>query len=310
MKIFKKISAVILLSIMMFGMAQLANAAVYEEFLEIAGETVELPSYQDDAHAGAYGDDVGLSGITSSIYYAIDFIKYGVGGIAVLFIVISAYRLIVAGKSSEEEITKQKVYLTWAVVGLLLIFMADTVVKEMFFGEEGEILTGDTDQTLEFAYNATKAVRGLYTMLEAFVGVVAVFMIAYEGFRMVSMAYNDEQVKKSKDHIFWSLIALFMIGISELIVKDILFKYEPGIGVDIDIVQGRLLLANIANFVSGLVGLISVGMLIYGGYMYVTGSINEENQNKAKKVIFGAIIGIIIAGAAFAITTTAITLEP
>lgn len=312
MKILKSFLAFSILLVLFVGVVPEVGAAAtdfLENITDEEGTVVDLPTYEgSEAHEGAFGGE-GLEGLTSSLYYTVDFMKYIIGGIAVLFILVSAYKLLVAGKSSEEEITKQKTYLIWACVGLILIFMADTIVKEMFFGEEGEILMGDEDQVLEFGYRTNKALQGVYTMLEVFVGAVAVFVIAYEGLRIVAMSYNDEQVTKSKKHVFWSIIALFLIGVSELLVKDIVFPYTPGQGVEVDTSEAKILLASATNFISAIIGFVSVGMLIYGGYLYVIGGASEESAGKAKKVIMGAILGIIMAGAAFAIASTIIPLE-
>jgi len=283
-----------------------AVAAGYDEFLNTIGETADLPTYEDagGAHEKAY-DEQGLSGITSAIYYVLDYIKYVLGGIAVLFMVISAYQLLTAGKGSDEEIQKQKTYFTWAIIGLVLVFASDTLVRDMFFGTEGEILQ-DEETALSFAGQANRGIRGIYMLLEVFVGAGAVFSIAYDGSKMVIASYSEEEVTNAKKHIFWALIGLFFIGTSELIVKKILFPYEPGEGAKINVSEGKIFLANITNFISAIIGFVSIGMLIYGGYMYVTGGISEENTGKAKKIIFGAILGIVLAGAAFAIASTII----
>ncbi len=285
-----------------------AAALSYGDILGEVGEEIELPGYDDDLHGEAYEGD-GLDSITSSIYYVLDFIKYILGGIAVLFIIISSYRLLTAGEGSDEEINKQKEYFTWAIIGLIIIFMADTVVKEMFYGEEGEIFTGDEEQALSFATQANAGIKGIYTLLEVFVGAIAVWAIAYDGVRMIVGSYSEEEVTSARKHIFWSLIGLVLIGLSELIVKDILFRYTPEEGVELGISEGKLLIANLTNFVSGLIGFVSVGMLIYGGYLYMSSGVSEENTGKAKKIIMGAILGIIMAGAAFAIASSVIPIE-
>lgn len=285
-----------------------ALAVGYDEFLNTIGEKADLPTYESGAaHEQAYGEQ-GLEGITSAIYYVLDYIKYILGGIAVLFMVISAYQLLTAGKGSDEEITKQKQYFTWAIIGLVFVFAADTLVKEMFFGAEGQILQ-DEETSLSFAAQANKGIRGIYMFLEVFVGAGAVLSIAYDGSKMVIASYSEEEVTNAKKHIFWAIIGLFFVGTSELIVKKILFPYEPGEGAKINVSEAKIFLANITNFISAIIGFVSIGMLIYGGYMYVTGGISEENTNKAKKIIFGAIAGILLAGAAFAIASTFIPIE-
>lgn len=58
----------------------------------------------------------------------------------------------------------------------------------------------------------------------------------------------------------------------------------------------------IVRYVIGLVGIILLVMLIYGGVMYMTSAGNEEQAKKAKQVLTYAIIGIVIIAMSFLIT--------
>jgi len=49
---------------------------------------------------------------------------------------------------------------------------------------------------------------------------------------------------------------------------------------------------------------------MYGGFLYITAAGKEENTGKAKKVLFGAVIGLVIAMAAYGIVNTVIKVEP
>ena len=49
---------------------------------------------------------------------------------------------------------------------------------------------------------------------------------------------------------------------------------------------------------------------MYAGYLYVIAAGNETQVGKAKKALIGAIIGLIIAMAAFGIVNTVVKLEP
>ncbi len=296
---------VIGLSIMSFINAPQSLALDYNQFVEDLADQVDLPTYEDssDAHGEAFRED-GLQEVTSAIYYLIDFVKYILGSVAVLYIVISSYQILMAGDSSDEELGKQKTYMLWAIVGLILVFAADTVVKEMFFGEQGEILAQDEDTTLAFAARASRGIEGMYTLIEVFVGAIAVFAIAYDGVRMITVSFNDEEVTAARNHIFWSIIGLMLIGVSELLIRDILFPYEPGESMELGISEGRMLLASLTNFLAGIIGFMAVVMFIAAGYMYVTEGASEGNIEKAKKLIMGAVGSILLAGGAFAIATT------
>ena len=58
---------------------------------------------------------------------------------------------------------------------------------------------------------------------------------------------------------------------------------------------------NIVNWVLGLLGLIAVIMIIYAGILWITAGGNEENVDKAKKIISAAVIGLIVILLAWAI---------
>lgn len=57
----------------------------------------------------------------------------------------------------------------------------------------------------------------------------------------------------------------------------------------------------IINIFLGLLGLIFVILIIYGGFLYMTAA-GGENVKKATKVIIQAVIGLIIIVSAYAIT--------
>lgn len=56
----------------------------------------------------------------------------------------------------------------------------------------------------------------------------------------------------------------------------------------------RALILKMINWVLLFLGLIATGFLIYGGFLYITSAGNDENINKAKKLIMYAAIGIVI----------------
>jgi len=51
---------------------------------------------------------------------------------------------------------------------------------------------------------------------------------------------------------------------------------------------------NIITFVLGLLGLIAVIMILYGGFTWLTAGGNEDKIGSAKKIISAAIVGLIV----------------
>lgn len=69
----------------------------------------------------------------------------------------------------------------------------------------------------------------------------------------------------------------------------------------------RAIVKTILNFFLSFLGLLAVIMVIYGGFLYVGSAGNEENVNKAKKILLYAAIGIIVIVVSFAVVNTLLT---
>jgi len=58
---------------------------------------------------------------------------------------------------------------------------------------------------------------------------------------------------------------------------------------------------NVTNWILGFIGLIAVLIIIWGGVLYLTAAGNEDQTATAKKTISWGIMGLVIAGLAYAI---------
>lgn len=65
----------------------------------------------------------------------------------------------------------------------------------------------------------------------------------------------------------------------------------------------RLIVARIIQAALGLIGIVLVAIIIYGGFLYMTAGGNESQIDKAKKVLVNAVIGLVIILSAFAIVS-------
>ncbi len=260
---------------------------------------IELSTFQD----GVSSD--GVSGILGAISTFLDFFKLIISPIAVLFIVIMGVRMVVSGSKNEEILTKSKTYMTYALMGLIVIFMSDSIVA-VFFGSEGEIFRGGNEGAIEFGRRSASLFQGIYSLIQVVITAIAVFMLVTAGFRYVAGSFSDDQVGKAKQQITWSIVGLFVVGISEFLAKRVFFLNQ---GTTLGVDNAKLLFAQVTNFIAGTLGTLSFVFLLYAGYLYISGSANEDNVAKAKKILMGAFIGLLLAGAAFAITNTIVELD-
>ena len=72
----------------------------------------------------------------------------------------------------------------------------------------------------------------------------------------------------------------------------------------------RQFLINWTNWFLGFLALIAMIALIYSGFLYVTAAGNDEQADKAKKIIIWVVIGIIVILLAYALVNTLITTGP
>lgn len=69
------------------------------------------------------------------------------------------------------------------------------------------------------------------------------------------------------------------------------------------------LIGGILNFFLSFVSIVAVGVLIYGGFMYLTSGIVPGNADKGKQAIVGAVTGIILIISSWTIVNTVVNLN-
>lgn len=62
------------------------------------------------------------------------------------------------------------------------------------------------------------------------------------------------------------------------------------------------IVGTIINAALTLVGIIFLILMVYGGYLWMTARGNSEQVDKAKEIILGALIGLVVIMSAYAIT--------
>lgn len=287
------------------------------QLLQAVGEKTCLPSYivggssacgtsTSGQHPDAIPDVLAPGGaiVISPIYFAIDMFRYVVSTIAFIVVVIAAIKLV--SYSSEEEATKAKNTLLVGILGLIIIQLADPIVKKMFFGEQGEAFE-DLATAEFFAEETVSQVRGIIGFIQYFLGAVAVLTIVIRGFALISTGGDEEAMTRAKKHIMYGLAGLAIVGLSEIVVRGVIFP-EAGAKLP-DVATGRLIIVKVTNFLASFISILAFAALFYAGYRYVTAGGNEEVSEKVKKTMLGAVIALGLALAAFAIVNTFVTLD-
>jgi len=271
-----------------------------------AGTYTGLPSFLTGQHKDAPGDYLqeGAGAVTSPLYFALDVFRFAISGIAMIVVIIAAIRLI--ANSTPEQAEKSRNSLVYGIVGLIIVQLADTIVKKMFFGEQGEAFD-DPAMAEEFAKSSTSQIRGIVGFMNGFLAVGAVLVIVIRGFMVLTSAGEEEALGKAKKHILYAAFGLLAAGLSELIIRGFVF---PANGEKLpDLQTGKQIIVMITNYASGFIALAAFLSLFYAGYLYVTSVGKDEATEKVKKIFLGSVIALFIAAGAFAAVNTLVKFE-
>jgi len=97
------------------------------------------------------------------------------------------------------------------------------------------------------------------------------------------------------------MLAVFHFALAAGGNLDVGLQYGEATGLGQE--DPRVIAANIIRIVLGFLGIIAVGLIIYAGWLYMTAEGEADKVDKAKKILIGALIGLIICLSAFAIAT-------
>lgn len=80
-------------------------------------------------------------------------------------------------------------------------------------------------------------------------------------------------------------------------------EVSNGLGNTLSNSDPRAAVGRIINVVLGFLGVIAVGIILLGGFKWMTGGGNEDKVGEAKKLLGAGVIGLVIILSAWAIAT-------
>ena len=145
----------------------------------------------------------------------VDYVKWLLGSVIVLFMVISSIRMITAG-GEEEMITKQKRNLTWSMIGMLILLLASNIVDAIYVVNEGtgEVAAG-TPET------AIVETASIIRLILVFLGPIAILFTIYSGFMYLTAGDNEERAQKAKRMIVGGITGIVIIYAAFAVVNTV-----------------------------------------------------------------------------------------
>ena len=143
----------------------------------------------------------------------------------------------------------------------------------------------------------------ILTAVGVIIGILAIVMLVYSGFRMIVSQGKEEDVAKAKSSFQWTITG-FLLAVFAFVLVSAISQFlgapsgttpapTPG-GVTNPIGSADYLtLSNVIfNNVATVIGLIAILFIIINGFRYLTAGGNEQQTEQAKQGLQWAIIGL------------------
>ena len=152
----------------------------------------------------------------------------------------------------------------------------------------------------------TKVIAGF----TAIMGIIAVAFLVFSGFKLI-VASDEEAIKSAKDSITWSVGGFVVALLAFTIISGAanLIGFQPRSDgdrfVNPLVFRGSDTFIGVLNYIMvnilALIAVVTLLMIVYYGYRYITAAGNEESIEKAKTGLKWSIIGLVIAMMSYAV---------
>ena len=139
------------------------------------------------------------------------FLRYIIGSIAVLFIVRSASKMIVAGY--KEDVTTEEKKTIWAIlIGLMVIVTADFTIRNVLYKIRPYAQVSQTGEDIRVnVQDGIDQIVGITNFIVMFAGPLAVLMLIVGGILYATSAGDDEKMNRAKKLIVNTLLGVIII---------------------------------------------------------------------------------------------------
>ncbi len=265
--------------------------------------------------------DLGLASLVVGIVMNV---RYILIAIAIAGVIFAGFEMVTA-QGNDEKWTRAKNVMTWSIVGLGIVGLSGDLVRIFAVGRCAELgmlpatnnitcvpggFLKDPASIIQRTSLFNETVQYIITFIKYLIGAVAVVMLMRNAIRMASNV-GGEELEKDKKNLIATIVGLIVIIIADPIINDVLFSIDTsrypsldGPEAGINVAQGVREVVGFTNFLVTILTPIAILTLVAGGFMYITAGGDGEKQGKAKRVIFMALLGIVIIYGAFAIVST------
>lgn len=206
------------------------------------------------------------------------------GGVVLIFVFYYGVRMILESHN-ENALTDARKSFVYALMGFAVLAITFPLMDAFIQGNE------------EMPINVAPIIPQFNNIIQYLTFVargIFVLLLTFHGLRILAAQGNESEFDAARKGIIANVIGVVLMGVADAIVLGIY-------GNDPDVIA--LEIAGIAAFIVAMIGALSMLAFIVAGVMLIV-SVNESLKDKAKNIVIGTIIAMVICFGSYAIIAT------
>lgn len=219
-----------------------------------------------------------------------------IGAIAILWLSVSGAKFIFS-QGDDERLSKYKTQFGWIILGLATIAVGEFVAFEVLNPSQDVIEGAKTISNFSLKINQIKF------FMQIIVGGIMLISMMMSGYNLIVGSEEDEKIEQEKNIFQSFFVGAFLILTAEILARVFGAQDSSGelVAPEQMVNQGVSEIVGLINFALTFVGGATVIMLILSSLYYVISLGNEDQMNRAKRIIISCVIGIIVVLSSYTI---------
>jgi hypothetical protein len=222
-----------------------------------------------------------------------------VGVFALIFLAVVAIRFIFAD-GDDESLKTAKIQAAWVILGLAVISVAEFVAFTLLDpAREAVDPLLESERVIDALGDK---VEQIIDYIEIVITGVMLVYLGLSGYSLITAADGgDERLEEEKKFLKTFFLGAALILLAESISL-VFSNRHPQDGI----FKGTNEVLGLINYALTFLGGAAFVMLILAAFYFVTSFGNEEQMGRAKKLMIGCVLGIIVAISSYALVTVVI----
>lgn len=199
-------------------------------------------------------------------------------GLAALITITVAGIYLLLGFGDDGSKDKAKKIIIYTIAGMAIVILAELIVSFAMY-----LVTGTGE-------DAGPTIIAIMNRIVSYTALIAFITIVVAGFYLILGLGDDGGKDKAKKIILYTIIGIILIGFANVIVS-LIYYVVAGTGNGGAV---RNIIAGFIRRVLNYLGLIATITIIIAGFYLVLSLGNDDNKDRAKKIVLYTVIGLVV----------------